>query len=169
MNENIDLTKILKNCPKGWKFYSSIHGNVEFLTINNNSNHPIIFLFVDKYREGESGSVTKEGLYIDSYNGECTFFPSKDQRDWSKFTAPWLKKERFDPKILKPFDRVIVRNINNNIWHIQHFSHIEEKHTQYPFVCLCDSYAYCIPYNDETKHLVGTRDEAPEYYKYWED
>ena len=91
MNENIDLTQILKNCPKGWKFYSSIHGNVEFLTINNNSNHPIRFLFVDKYREGESGSVTKEGLYIDSYDGECTFFPSKDQRDWSKFTAPWYK------------------------------------------------------------------------------
>ena len=26
-----------------------------------------------------------------------------------------------------------------------------------------------IPYNDETKHLVGTTDEAPEFYKYWED
>ena len=25
-----------------------------------------------------------------------------------------------------------------------------------------------IPYNDETKHLVGTTDEAPEYYRYWE-
>ena len=26
-----------------------------------------------------------------------------------------------------------------------------------------------IPYNDETKHLVGTTDEAPEYYRYWEN
>ena len=26
-----------------------------------------------------------------------------------------------------------------------------------------------IPYNEETKHLVGTKDEAPEYYRYWED
>ena len=26
-----------------------------------------------------------------------------------------------------------------------------------------------IPYNDETKHLVGTTDEAPEFYRYWED
>lgn len=79
------------------------------------------------------------------------------------------KKEKFDPKTLMPFDRVIVRNIQNNIWHVQLFSHIEEKHTQYPFFCLCDSYAYCIPYNDKTKHLIGTRDEAPEYYRYWED
>ena len=169
MNENIDLTKILKNCPKGWKFYSSVNGNVKFSTINNDSKHPIRFSYINKYREEENGSVTKEGLYIDSYNGECTFFPSKEQRDWSKFTAPWYKKDKLDPKTLIPFDRVIVRNIQNNIWHIQNFSHIEEKHTQYPFFCLCDSYAYCIPYNDETKHLVGTTEEAPEYYRYWED
>ena len=28
---------------------------------------------------------------------------------------------------------------------------------------------YCIPYNEDTKHLVGTTEEAPEYYRYWED
>ena len=33
MNENIDLTKILKDCPRGWKFYSSVYGEVEFLGI----------------------------------------------------------------------------------------------------------------------------------------
>ena len=168
MNENIDLTQILKNCPKGWKFYSSIHGNVEFLTINNNSNHPIRFLFVDKYREGESGSVTKEGLYIDSYDGECTFFPSKDQSDWSKFTAPWYKKDKFDPKTLKPFDKVIARDSVDRVWKCDLFSHIKDG-TYYPYRCVGCSYINCIPYNDNTKHLVGTDDEAPEYYKYWED
>ena len=30
MNENIDLTKILKDCPKGWKLYSSVYGEVKF-------------------------------------------------------------------------------------------------------------------------------------------
>ena len=30
MNESIDLTKILKDCPKGTKFYSTIYGEVEF-------------------------------------------------------------------------------------------------------------------------------------------
>lgn len=168
MNKNIDLTKILKNCPKGWNFYSSIYGKVIFLRIEGNANYPIRFIFI-RNNEEIWGSVTKEGIHNNSYNGECTFFPSEDQRDWSKFSAPWYKKEKFDPKILIPFDKVIVRNIQNNIWHTQYFSHIEEKHTQYPFFCLCDSYAYCIPYNDETKHLVGTRDEAPEFYRYWED
>ena len=164
MNENIDLTQILKNCPKGWKFYSSIHGNVEFLTINNNYNHPIRFLFVDKYREGESGSVTKEGLYIDSYDGECTFFPSKDQRDWSKFTAPWLKKKRFDPKTLQSFDKVLIKYEDND-WLCSFFSKHKDVINSYPIrACV-----YCIPYNDDTKHLLGTKDEAPEFYRYWED
>ena len=31
------------------------------------------------------------------------------------------------------------------------------------------AYDRMIPYNDETKHLVGTTDEAPDFYKYWED
>ena len=33
MNENIDLTKILKDCPKGWKFWSPIFGDVGFHSI----------------------------------------------------------------------------------------------------------------------------------------
>lgn len=32
-----------------------------------------------------------------------------------------------------------------------------------------DNYLMIIPYNDDTKHLVGTSLEAPEYYRYWED
>ena len=166
MNESIDLTKILKNCPKGWKFYSSIHGNVDFLTINNNSNHPIRFSFLDKNREEESGSVTKGGLYIDSYNGECTFFPSKEQRDWSKFTAPWYKKEKFDPKTLCPFDKVLARSHDSHKWTCDLFSDIIDGNECVMYHCINSYYKYCIPYNDDTKHLVGTRDEAPEYYRY---
>ena len=34
--EKLDLTKILKNCPKGWKFWSPIFGEVEFEKIVEN-------------------------------------------------------------------------------------------------------------------------------------
>ena len=170
MNENIDLTKILKNCPKGWKFYSSVNGNVKFSTINNDSKHPIRFSYINKYREEENGSVTKEGLYIDSYNGECTFFPSKEQRDWSKFAAPWYKKGKFDPKTLQPFDRVLVRDGDNESWCCDSFSHFREENIGYKYVASgFFLYRCCIPYNDDTKHLVGTTEEAPDYYRYWED
>lgn len=165
MNENIDLTKILKNCPKETKLYSILHGEIKYVGINDKSPHKVEF----KSEDGEIFGVTLDGRYLSYFNGECILLPSKDQRDWSKFTAPWLKKERFDPKTLKPFDRVIVKNIQNNIWHIQYFSHIKEKSTTYPFYCLGDNFTYCIPYNDDTKHLVGTANEAPEFYRYWED
>ena len=79
---------------------------------------------------------------------------------------------RFDPKTLKAFDKVLVRLTKDCIWNATFFSHYDkEVHWGcYPFVTTsCKSYDKCIPYNDETKHLLGTSDEAPEYYRYWED
>ena len=39
MNENSDLTKILKNCPTGFELYSSVYGEVKFVGIDENHNH----------------------------------------------------------------------------------------------------------------------------------
>ena len=166
MNENIDLTKILKDCPIGWEFYSSIHGDVTFRGIETDSECPVKFFYSVKNDSKKYGSVTEQGLYAPYYYGECTLFPSREQRDWSKFTAPWYKKDKFDPKTLKPFDRVIVRN-NNSEWECAIFSHIKDYGSGYRYDCCYMIYRYCIPYNDDTKHLVGTTEEAPEYYRYW--
>lgn len=165
MNEKIDLTKILKDCPAGTKLYSTIFGDVKFSHIFNDSDYPVV---LHTYNGGVT-FVTKYGKHNIDYEkeGECVLFPSKEQRDWSKFTAPWYKKERFDPKTLKPFDRVLVRNTTNNKWMCNIFSFIQPM-TGY-FICILADWRCCIPYNDETKHLVGTTEEAPEYYKYWED
>ena len=165
MNENIDLTKILKNCPKGWEFYSSVVGSVLFHKLYlGNPDYPV---FV--YPVSGRGEIcfTKEGVYVNDGDAECTLFPSKDQRDWSKFTAPWYKNEKFDPKTLKPFDKVLVRE-EREVWDCELFSYIRENHPC-PYVTISSYFKYCIPYNDDTKHLVGTTEEAPEFYKYWEE
>lgn len=168
MNENIDLTKILKGCPKGTKLYSLVHGEVEFQKSDFGFIHPIVV----KLKNGIIESFTSNGKLFDNYDGECIFFPSKDQRDWSKFTAPWYKKERFDPKTLKPFDKVLVRNFIDAKWMCNIFSHIQQNGH---FMCINSDWRFntdwrcCIPYNDETKRLVGTTDKAPEFYRYWED
>lgn len=168
MNENIDLTKILKDCPKGTMFYSTIFGYVTFQGIENGSDYPITFFYIDKDKIDRCSSVTEQGLYKLYCDGECTLFPSKDQRDWSKFTAPWYKKEKFDPKTLQPFDRVIASSYCDDEWDCDIFSHINQEYS-FPYVCIGQAWKCCIPYNDDTKHLVGTTKEAPEYYKYWED
>ena len=166
MNENIDLTKILKDCPRGWKFWSKTFGEVTFCqiyTIGDRAKYPI-------QTEDYSSCIrtfTKDGKMSEQHQGECILVPSKDQQDWSKFTAPWYKKDKFDPKTLKSFDKVICRN-GLNVWHCDLFSSFMETWAC-PYVCISGSYTYCIPYNDDTKHLVGTNDDAPEYYEYWVD
>ena len=166
MNENIDLTKILKDCPKGTKLYSTALGYVRLIDVDTNKGvtYPIL---VSCYNGISNESFTADGK-MNIGVGECTLFPSTDQRDWSKFTAPWYKKEKFNPKTLNPFDRVLGRDCDNRIWKCNLFSHITEQDS-FPYKCIGNAYRYCIPYNDKTKHLVGTSVEAPEYYRYWED
>ena len=107
MNENIDLTKILKDCPIGWEFYSSIHGDVTFRGIETDSECPVKFFYSVKNDSKKYGSVTEQGLYAPYYYGECTLFPSRDQRDWSKFTAPWYKKDKLVKTKFKVGDWVV--------------------------------------------------------------
>ena len=164
MNENLDLTKILKYCPKGWKFYTSVWGEVEFIEYSRESGD-FIFDTIDMGNMDEV-HINTDGTYC--CFGECIIFPSKEQRDWSKFTAPWYKKEKFDPNTLKPFDRVLVRNCRAYKWKCEHFSYFKED-ADYPCMCCSNSCAFCVPYNDETKHLVGTSNEAPEYYRWWDE
>ena len=163
MNENIDLTKILKDCPEGIKLYTTIWGEVTFIEVSENvcNLYPIII-----YNGCDHVGLTKDGRYlINKQDSECILFPSKDLRDWSKFTAPWYKKEKFDPKTLKSFDRVLVRDRDVEHWMCNLFSHIINDE----YLCIGSCFIYCIPYNDDTKHLIGTKEEAPEYYRYWED
>ena len=162
MNKNIDLTKILKNCPKGTKFYSPVWGEVSFDKIHKREVYTIGIDTISGYKY-----LTKEGYYINADGVECILFPSKDQRIWSKFTPSWYKKDRFDPKTLKAFDRILVRNSKIEKWRCEHFSYFNEGN-DCPYVTFI-SYKFCVPYNDDTKHLVSTANEAPEFYRYWED
>lgn len=58
----------------------------------------------------------------------------------------------------KPFDKVLGRNEKDAVWEAELFSHYKEE-SQYPFCCIGFSRKYCIPYNKETAHLLGTTDD----------
>ena len=58
----------------------------------------------------------------------------------------------------KPFDKVLGRNEKDDVWEADFFSNYREK-SQYPFQCIGFNRKYCIPYNEETKHLLGTKNE----------
>ena len=168
MNENIDLTKILDGCPIGTKFYSSVYGEVEFIGIDfiYESKHPINIKTIHGWCRS-----AKDGKALSEYDGECTLFPSKEQRDWSKFVRFWdkPKTEKFDPKTLQPFDRILARDYGNDTWSACLFSHHATELDDGWFVCDNTYWRLVIPYNDDTKHLVGTKNDCPEYYKWWEE
>lgn len=163
MNENINLCEILKDCPEGTKLYSPVFGWVLFKGIERGDSFcPIDVTCIENQTVH---SFCKDGRYIpDALNGECLLFPSKEERDWSKFK---VKKPKFDPKTLQPFDKVLVHH-KYGCWKCGLFSHFNDKASEYKWSCVGSEYIYCIPYNEDTKHLVGTTEEAPEFYRYWE-
>lgn len=154
------MVKILKDCPKGTKLYSPIFGDAFLSEVNEEGNYPIVIVpYPDK--ETLPFEFEKDGRFFRDFDGECMLFPSREQRDWSKFRK---KEPKFDPKSLKAFDKVLFKNENNK-WNCAIISHIESDR----IYLLAGEYVYyCIPYNECTKHLVRTMEEAPEYYKYWE-
>ena len=166
MNENIDLTKILYGCPVETVFYSSIFGDVKFVGINSG-----VYPITMKTCKGDLVYLTKDGKFLHDYIGECTLFPSKHQRDWSKFERFWdkLKAKKFDPKTFQPFDKVLAKDYAKDVWTACLYSHHATELDDGWFVCDNTYWRFIIPYNDETKHLVGTKDDCPEYYKWWEE
>lgn len=160
-NKELNLCEILKDCPKGTKLYSPIYGIMRLHSVRKESDdYPISMADSDNCLH----TFHSDGRIYLNAQAECCLFPSKDNRDWSTFKT---KKEHFDPKTLKPFDKVLIKHTyENERWVCNFFSDILSNGEIH---CIGLIVLECIPYNDKTAHLVGTTDEAPEYYKWWEE
>lgn len=79
MNEDLNLLEILKDAPKGTRLYSTIWGDVELVDAQ--------LLIKCITPNGTEWNFEINGKLSAAYsdNGECVLFPSKEQRDWSKF------------------------------------------------------------------------------------
>jgi hypothetical protein len=155
MNENIDLTKILKCCPKGTKFWSMLDEEVEFVDIDGDCIN---------FRATKTNASTF--FYNDgkAYRGigECVLLPSKEQRDWSKFVPTWETKKEVVKVTLHPFDKVLVRVGSEHPWLAQIVTFITDD-----VIETIDGEAWClgVPYNKDTAHLLGTSDEPEIEYE----
>ena len=61
----------------------------------------------------------------------------------------------------QPFDKVLVRD-NDKKWCTDFFSHFDSEEKYQPFICVGGMADECIPYNEQTKHLLGTTDNWEE-------
>lgn len=163
MNENIDLRRILRHCPLGTVLYSDTFGYVKYWAISPNPND-IVPISVRTIMGGFFESFTADGACSLESN-KCDLFPSATQRDWNKFVIPW--RDKFDPDTFRPVDLVLIKI--NDIWTFSVLEKYVKEDVKSPFHCITGNASICIPYNDETKHLVGTTEDCPEYYKWWEE
>ena len=98
--------------------------------------------------------VQKYKLYENNATGEypkCHF-----GADYVLIEIKQTKEDLEEKKLnLKPFDRVLVRDLDFNIWYNDIFS-FRDKDGRY--MCIGNKWDECIPYNEQTAHLLGTTD-----------
>ena len=164
MNENIDLTKILKDCPKGTKLWHTVYGEVRFNNISNNIEGGKPYLAFFTRGDDCIHSVTTDGRMYEKYDGECVLFPSKEQHDWSKFVPTWKIKREAVKVTLHPFDKVLVRDRVDDPWQPTLFARLTNDYHR-PFEAIFGCWSHCIPYNKDTAHLLKTIDAPDVDYK----
>ena len=137
-----------------------------------------IFILRSEYKDGDERAFyyafynTDDKFTIAEYGNTRVHYslrPATDSEKQQLFDALAKKGKTWDaekkqivdlkPKCeFKPFDKVLGRNEKDDVWEAELFSHYKEE-SQYPFRCIGFSRKYCIPYNEETAHLLGTTDD----------
>lgn len=91
----------------------------------------------------------------------ATFIANAEKHYNGKYNPDTLQVESVKPKCpFKPFDKVLVRDNDEGEWYANYFSHYKENN-DCPYVCIDNSYIYCIPY-EGNEHLLGTTDPYTE-------
>ena len=76
----MNIIEILKECPIGTKLYSTLCGECTLYSVTPNIGFSVLSI------ADEIFSFSSQGKY--TLMGECCVFPTKDQRDWSRFQVP---------------------------------------------------------------------------------
>lgn len=110
-------------------------------------------------------------LFYFSCNGEVAVTQNrstiniiKTHPDYQELELP---KPHYNIANFKPFDKVLVRDDDNECWMPSLFGWFDSGLQDGKFVCGTSDWEQCIPFNDDTKHLLGTTDMPDECYINW--
>lgn len=145
----MNIAEILKDCPCGTSLYSPIYGELSLISVNCAYNYPICCRVL---KSGNAAGYTEDGKN-NTTDAEPTLFPSKDQRDWSKFEMSEQVTDQETKPQFKPFDKVLVRDNDDKKWDCDIFCHLGDK--ERIFICIRNWWRQCIPY-EGNEHLLGT-------------
>ena len=157
METKINIAEILKNKPRGTKLYSIVHGECTFEAITDEIFK--INFCNSKFGLTQSGECTliKFGNMYDG--GECIIFPSKEMRDWSKFS--WQKGDVLisnDSSIEVIFDKWYDDTYTS--FYCKHYLNSEDKNKiVYYEEFLCTTARYFLEDKDTAQTYIKTIEE----------
>ena len=148
MTEELNISEILKDRPKGIRLYSPIFGECVFCYV-----HEVTDDICVKYN-GKKVFFNYEGLY--NTLGECLLFPSKEMRDWSKFA--WKKGDVLvsnDGGTEVIFDKWYDDTYTN--FYSKHYLNSEDENDiKYNEAFLCTTERYSLEDKDTAQTYINT-------------
>lgn len=135
---------------KGWESddYTSFYASIVHHAEVDEWDEDVVFAVESFYKESEEFA---RGFIVDAeehYNG--------------KYNPDTLQVEPVKPECpFKPFDKVLVRDNEGQIWNANYFSYYRENNKDFLYACMDNPYRYCIPY-EGNEHLLGTTDPYTE-------
>ena len=157
MEQKLNIAEILKNKPRGTKLYSMIHGKCSFEAVTDEIFK--INFCTSKFGLTQSGECTliKFGNMYDG--GECIIFPSKEMRDWGKFS--WKKGDVLissDGSIEVIFDKWYDDTYTN--FYCKHYLNSEDKNKiVYYEEFLCTTARYSLEDKNAVQTYIKTIEE----------
>lgn len=170
---NLETLEIEKQPKQEFKdgdiLYSNLVGNEVFIVKIEEKGILHSYVYMDIYNKVLN--IDKDETFSMSgciYNGNIRL--ATDSEKQQLFSALEKEGKRWNPVTkqiedlpkkceLKPFDKVLAK-IAGHTWTADFFSHYDENDEELPYVCIgYGRVTHCIPYNEETKHLLGTTDE----------
>lgn len=116
-------------------------GLIKYINDINKCGLKIAKELVDSLSNGTKLQTNVPDEYLDILKTVCEFTIESERYN--------MEKNQF-----KPFDQVLVRDDDEDNWKAGIYSHYEE--TSYSHKCVGSQYKQCIPYNENTAHLLGT-------------
>ena len=173
INERFPSTRTIYNYVEGIGYYTTIH---DWVRIEDQDNWELVpthkFKVGDKivkkdnptecwYVQGVDTNCNLDYFYYIVAKGKIANLHFKEQDEWE------LSPNKFDISNLKAYDKVLVRDTNEQVWVADLFGHVLDRPLGgYIFACVGHYPNQCIPYLGN-EHLLGTCDECNEYYKNW--
>ena len=154
MENKINIAEILKDKPQGTKLYSSACGKCNLVSVDDKSFKISFYNSKFGFMNGGEGYLDKNGKLYD--DGECVVFPSKEMRDWRKFS--WKKGDVLvsnDGGTEVIFDKWYDNTYTN--FYCKHYLDSEdENNIKYYEAFLCTTERYSLEDKDAVQTYINT-------------